>query len=64
MNTRFLDGMTPPKTILGELNGIHTIENNELTDARDYPTTLELTNWFANVQDPLAVEKSLWMDPS
>lgn len=38
-----------------------TVGNNELTDARDHPITLELTNRFANVRDPHADEKALWV---
>ena len=51
----------PLRIILGELNGVPTVGNNELTDARDYPITLELTNRFANVRDPHADEKALWV---
>ena len=51
----------PLRTILGELNGVPTVGNNELTDARDHPITLELTNRFANVRDPHADEKALWV---
>lgn len=51
----------PLRTILGELNGVPTVGSSELTDARDHPITLELTNRFSNVRDPHADEKALWV---
>jgi Ras GTPase-activating-like protein IQGAP2/3 len=35
--------------------------SDELHDARDLAVTLELTNRFANVRDPRAEEKTLWV---
>ncbi|KAJ7498942.1 ras GTPase-activating protein [Mycena latifolia] len=49
------------KTILAELDGVPNLGNDELKDARDQAITLELTNRFANVRDPLAEEKTLWV---
>ncbi|KAJ7283670.1 ras GTPase-activating protein [Mycena rebaudengoi] len=49
------------KTILTELDGVPNLGNDELKDARDQAITLELTNRFANVRDPLAEEKTLWV---
>jgi Ras GTPase-activating-like protein IQGAP2/3 len=40
----------PLRAILNELNGVPTVGDNELTDARDHPITLELTNRFAHVR--------------
>ncbi|KAJ4478052.1 ras GTPase-activating protein [Lentinula aciculospora] len=49
------------RAILTELNGVPNFGNEELKDARDRTITLELTNRFANVEDPLAEEKTLWV---
>ncbi|KAE9410492.1 hypothetical protein BT96DRAFT_953076 [Gymnopus androsaceus JB14] len=49
------------RAILTELNGVPNLGNEELKDARDKAITLELTNRFANVEDPLAEEKTLWV---
>ncbi|KAF9075841.1 hypothetical protein BDP27DRAFT_1415005 [Rhodocollybia butyracea] len=49
------------RAILTELNGVPNFGNEELKDARDRAITLELTNRFANVEDPLAEEKTLWV---
>ncbi|KAJ7433826.1 ras GTPase-activating protein [Mycena galericulata] len=49
------------KTILAELDGVPNLGTDELKDARDQAITLELTNRFANVRDPLAEEKTLWV---
>ncbi|KAJ6539341.1 ras GTPase-activating protein [Mycena capillaripes] len=49
------------KTILTELGGVPNLGNDELKDARDQVITLELTNRFANVRDPHAEEKTLWV---
>ncbi|KAJ7744449.1 ras GTPase-activating protein [Mycena maculata] len=49
------------KTILAELDGVPNLGSDELKDARDQAITLELTNRFANVRDPLAEEKTLWV---
>lgn len=40
----------PLRAIINELNGVPTVGDNELTDARDHPITLELTNRFAHVR--------------
>ncbi|KAJ6485015.1 ras GTPase-activating protein [Mycena vitilis] len=49
------------RTILTELGGVPNHGNDELKDARDQAVTLELTNRFANVRDPHAEEKTLWV---
>ncbi|PPQ77741.1 hypothetical protein CVT25_011176 [Psilocybe cyanescens] len=49
------------KVILSELGGVPHLDNEELREARDTAITLELTNRFAYVQDPLAEEKTLWV---
>ncbi|KAK0491012.1 ras GTPase-activating protein [Armillaria novae-zelandiae] len=49
------------KTILRELDGVPHFGNEELKDARDHVITLELTNRFADVKDPHAEEKALWV---
>ncbi|KAJ7179155.1 ras GTPase-activating protein [Mycena filopes] len=49
------------RTILTELGGVPHLGNDELKDARDQAITLELTNRFANVRDPHAEEKTLWI---
>ncbi|KAF6762631.1 IQ domain-containing protein-containing RasGAP [Ephemerocybe angulata] len=49
------------RVILAELGGVPHLDNEELKDARDTAITLELTNRFANVQDPLAEEKTMWV---
>ncbi|EDR12846.1 uncharacterized protein LACBIDRAFT_183224 [Laccaria bicolor S238N-H82] len=49
------------KVILAELGGVPHLDNEELKDARDSAITLELTNRFADVRDPLAEEKTLWV---
>ncbi|KAJ7047378.1 ras GTPase-activating protein [Mycena alexandri] len=49
------------RTILTELGGVPNLGNDELKDARDQAITLELTNRFANVRDPHAEEKTLWI---
>ncbi|KIY49170.1 hypothetical protein FISHEDRAFT_65237 [Fistulina hepatica ATCC 64428] len=49
------------KVILHELNGIPHLGSDELKDARDAAITLELTNRFADVRDPHADEKALWV---
>ncbi|KAH9482628.1 Ras GTPase-activating-like protein rng2 [Psilocybe cubensis] len=49
------------KVILSELGGVPHLDNEELKEARDTAITLELTNRFAYVQDPLAEEKTLWV---
>ncbi|EAU84770.2 IQ domain-containing protein-containing RasGAP [Coprinopsis cinerea okayama7 len=51
----------PMRVILSELGGVPHLDNEELKDARDTAITLELTNRFANVQDPHAEEKTLWV---
>ncbi|KAF5393827.1 hypothetical protein D9757_000036 [Collybiopsis confluens] len=49
------------RAILTELNGVPNLGNEELKEARDRAITLELTNRFANVEDPMAEEKTLWV---
>ncbi|RXW25183.1 hypothetical protein EST38_g699 [Candolleomyces aberdarensis] len=49
------------RVILSELGGVPHLDNEELKDARDTAITLELTNRFADVQDPLAEEKTRWV---
>ncbi|KAK0242763.1 ras GTPase-activating protein [Armillaria nabsnona] len=49
------------KIILRELDGVPQFGNEELKDARDHVITLELTNRFADVKDPHAEEKALWV---
>ncbi|KAF7352695.1 Ras GTPase-activating-like protein rng2 [Mycena venus] len=44
-----------------ELGGVPNLGSDELKDARDQAITLELTNRFANVRDPHAEEKTLWV---
>jgi len=51
----------PLRTILHELDGVPQFGSEELKDARDRAITLELTNRFAQVQDPRADEKTLWV---
>ncbi|THV08575.1 ras GTPase-activating protein [Dendrothele bispora CBS 962.96] len=49
------------RIILGELDGVPHIGSEELRNARDTAITLELTNRFANVEDPQAEEKTTWV---
>ncbi|TCD70814.1 hypothetical protein EIP91_001504 [Steccherinum ochraceum] len=49
------------RVILTELDGVPNIGNDELNDARDTAIELQLTNRFANVRDPRADEKALWV---
>lgn len=49
------------RVILSELGGVPHLDNDELKDARDTAITLELTNRFADVQDPHAEEKTIWV---
>lgn len=49
------------RIILQELDGVPQFGNEELKDARDRAITLELTNRFAQVRDPRADEKTLWV---
>ncbi|KAF8165362.1 IQ domain-containing protein-containing RasGAP [Crassisporium funariophilum] len=49
------------KVILTELGGIPHLDNEELKEARDTAITLELSNRFAQVNDPHAEEKTLWI---
>ncbi|KZP17291.1 hypothetical protein FIBSPDRAFT_747344 [Athelia psychrophila] len=49
------------RVILTELDGVPNLGNEELKDARDRAITLELSNRFANVRDPEAEEKALWV---
>jgi Ras GTPase-activating-like protein IQGAP2/3 len=51
----------PLRTILTELDGVPQFGSDELKDARDRAITLELTNRFAEVEDPHADEKALWV---
>lgn len=51
----------PLRIILQELDGVPQLGNEELKDARDRAITLELTNRFAEVRDPRAEEKTLWV---
>ncbi|TFK75932.1 hypothetical protein BDN72DRAFT_786097 [Pluteus cervinus] len=55
------DPNDPLRAILIELDGVPNLGSDELKDARDTPITLELTNRFADVQDPQAEEKTLWV---
>lgn len=47
--------------ILMELEGVPHIGSDELKDARDRAITLNLTNRFADVRDPHAHEKAVWV---
>ncbi|THH32726.1 hypothetical protein EUX98_g1475 [Antrodiella citrinella] len=49
------------RAILTELDGVPNIGNDELNDARDTAIELQLTNRFAQVRDPQADEKALWV---
>ncbi|EJT97529.1 hypothetical protein DACRYDRAFT_119220 [Dacryopinax primogenitus] len=49
------------RVIITELDGVPHLGSDELRDARDRPVTLELTNRFADVKDPNAGEKALWV---
>ncbi|THH07688.1 hypothetical protein EW145_g3209 [Phellinidium pouzarii] len=51
----------PLRSILVELGGVPNLGTEELNAARDAAITLELTNRFANVKDPHAEEKALWV---
>ncbi|KAH8113457.1 hypothetical protein DFH11DRAFT_1602139 [Phellopilus nigrolimitatus] len=51
----------PLRSILMELGGVPNQATEELNVARDAAITLELTNRFANVKDPHAEEKALWV---
>ncbi|EJD53517.1 hypothetical protein AURDEDRAFT_52863 [Auricularia subglabra TFB-10046 SS5] len=51
----------PLRVIISELDGVPNFGSDELKDARDRAVTLELTNRFANVADPHAEEKALWV---
>ncbi|KAF8529115.1 ras GTPase-activating protein [Hysterangium stoloniferum] len=51
----------PLRVVLTELDGVPNLGTEELNDARDRAITLELTNRFALVKDPLADEKALWV---
>ncbi|KAJ7276452.1 hypothetical protein B0H12DRAFT_1085502 [Mycena haematopus] len=64
--TQYQDHLAPKsndtlRTILTELGGVPHLGSDELKDARDQAITLELTNRFANVRDPHAEEKTLWV---
>ncbi|CAK5275652.1 unnamed protein product [Mycena citricolor] len=64
---QYQDAIAPPssndplRAILSELGGVPNLGSDELKDARDQAITLELTNRFANVRDPHAEEKTLWV---
>ncbi|KZT12580.1 uncharacterized protein LAESUDRAFT_733237 [Laetiporus sulphureus 93-53] len=49
------------RVIITELDGVPHLGNDELNDARDSPIELQLTNRFAQVKDPAADEKALWV---
>ncbi|KAA1466483.1 hypothetical protein DENSPDRAFT_811527 [Dentipellis sp. KUC8613] len=49
------------RIIIHDLDGVPHFGNEELKDARDKAITLELTNRFADVRDPRAEEKALWI---
>lgn len=49
------------RVILSELNGVPNLDSHDMQDSRDKAITLELTNRFANVEDPHAEEKTLWV---
>lgn len=51
----------PLRVIITELGGVPHLGSDELKAARDRAITLELTNRFANVEDPHAEEKALWV---
>jgi len=51
----------PLRVILTELDGVPNLGSEELKDARDRAVTLELTNRFADVRDPHANEKAIWV---
>ncbi|CAE6396286.1 unnamed protein product [Rhizoctonia solani] len=52
----------PIRAVLTELVGPPTLSaTDELKDARDRAVTLELSNRFAQVKDPLAEEKAIWV---
>ncbi|KAL5488188.1 IQG1 [Sanghuangporus weigelae] len=64
--SQHLDRLAPTRedilrTILTELGGVPNLGTEELIAARDHAITLELTNRFANVKDPHAEEKALWV---
>ncbi|TDL29206.1 hypothetical protein BD410DRAFT_735994 [Rickenella mellea] len=65
--SQHLDHLAPDRddllrVILKELGGVPNLGTTaELKDARDRAVTLELTNRFANVKDPHADEKALWV---
>ncbi|EJD01008.1 uncharacterized protein FOMMEDRAFT_21471 [Fomitiporia mediterranea MF3/22] len=66
MLSQHLDRLAPARDdplrgILTELGGVPHLGSEELTAARDAAITLELTNRFANVKDPHAEEKALWV---
>uniref|UniRef100_A0A0W0FJV3 Putative ras GTPase-activating protein n=1 Tax=Moniliophthora roreri TaxID=221103 RepID=A0A0W0FJV3_MONRR len=63
---QYMDDVAPQsddalRAIVGELDGVPHFGSEELKDARDTAITLELTNRFANVEDPHAEEKTLWV---
>ncbi|KAJ8086612.1 iqgap- protein [Marasmius tenuissimus] len=63
---QYMDDVAPSgddamRTIVGELDGVPQFGSEELKDARDTAITLELTNRFADVKDPHAEEKTLWV---
>ncbi|KAF8320672.1 hypothetical protein DL93DRAFT_2107201 [Clavulina sp. PMI_390] len=51
----------PLRLILTELDGVPNLGSEELKDARDRAVELELTNRFADVRDPHANEKAIWV---
>ncbi|ELU41896.1 IQ and RasGAP domain-containing protein [Rhizoctonia solani AG-1 IA] len=56
------DKNDPIRAVLTELVGPPTLSaTDELKDARDRAVTLELSNRFAQVKDPLAEEKAIWV---
>ncbi|CCL99414.1 uncharacterized protein FIBRA_01432 [Fibroporia radiculosa] len=64
--SQHLDDLAPSRDdilriILSELDGVPNVGSDELNDARDTAIELQLTNRFANVKDPAADEKALWV---
>lgn len=64
--SQYLDKIAPQsqdtlRHIILELDGVPHLGDDNLKDARDIAITLELTNRFAQVHDPYAEEKTLWV---
>ncbi|OCH90975.1 hypothetical protein OBBRIDRAFT_729743 [Obba rivulosa] len=64
--SQYLDHLAPERdetlrVILTELDGVPHLGSDELNEARDTAIEMQLTNRFANVKDPRADEKTLWV---